>query len=304
MRERQPNRGSAEVRTTGVPHDAELAALSPRHREALEKLEAGYALACSNEGFRQYLQVVSHLYAYSPRNVMLIFAQMPDATMVNAYDRWQESGRQVRRGSTGIKIFYPQFKVHRVDNEQTGEEEVFRQLTGFGIGNVFDVADTDGPPIEIPKAPQERFDTTEAARDVDRAVASFLIGEGLRLEQTSLTGKRGYFDPEEREIALNAELPDDDGRAKTLVHEAAHYLAGDKGGWKGRDLREFVAEGSAYAALLSRGVDTGAYSIPYLQWFTREPGMMAVAMPQIAIVTKKLIAIMDNERPEEVGEWV
>lgn len=284
--------------------EAELAALSPRHREALAKLEAGYEMACSNEGFRQYLRVVSHLYAYSPRNVVLIFAQMPDATMVNSYDRWQESGRQVRRGSTGIKIFYPQFKVHRVDDEQAGEEEVVRRLTGFGIGNVFDVSDTDGPPIEIPRAPQERFDTTEEARQVDRAVSSFLIGEGLRLEQKSMTGKRGYFDPEEREIALNAELPDDDGRAKTLVHEAAHYLAGDKGGWKGRDLREFVAEGSAYAALLSRGVDTGAYSIPYLQWFTREPDMMAIAMPQIAIVTQKLIAVMDGERPEAMGEWL
>ena len=134
-------------------------------------------------------------------------------------------------------------------------------------------------------------------------IASFLIGEGLRLEQKAMTGKRGYFDPEEQEIALNAELPDDDGRAKTLVHEAAHYLAGDKGGWKGRDLREFVAEGSAYAALLSRGVDTGAYSIPYLQWFTRETGIMAIAMPKIANVTKKLIAIMDNERVEAMGGW-
>jgi hypothetical protein len=303
MRERQPNRVIPAAHASDASHEAELAALSPRHREALAKLEAGYEMACSKEGFRQYLAVVSRLYSYSPRNVMLIFAQMPTATVVNAYERWQEAGRQVRKGEQGLRIFYPQFRVYDVENDATGEVEKHKLLTGFGIGSVFDVSQTDGPPIAPPPAPEERFASTEEARLVDRAVSSFLIGEGLRLEQKGMDGKRGYFDPEEREIALNAGLPDDDGRAKTLVHEAAHYLAGDKGGFKGRDLGEFVAEGSAYAALLSRGVDTARYSIPYLQWFTREPGMMVVAMPQIAIVTKKLIAIMDNERVEDMGEW-
>ena len=51
-------------------------------------------------------------------------------------------------------------------------------------------------------------------------------------------------------------------------------------------------------------MDTSEYSLPYLQWWTRQPDMMRLAMPQIALVTKKLIAIMDGERPEEVGEWL
>jgi hypothetical protein len=308
MREGHPKRPFADALApapAGVAaSDAELTALPPRHREALAKLEQGYEMACSTEGFRQYLRVVSHLYAYSPRNVVLIFAQMPEATMVTSYDRWRAAGRQVRKGEQGLRIFYPQFRLCDVENDATGEIEKHKLLTGFGIGSVFDVSQTDGPPIAPPPLPEDHFATTEEARLVDRTIASFLIGEGLRLEQKGMNGKRGYFDPDEREIALNAELPDDDGKAKTLVHEAAHYLAGDKGGWKGRDLREFVAEGSAYAALLSRGVDTGTYSIPYLQWFTREPDMMATAMPRIAIVTRKLIAVMDGEKPEEMGEWL
>ena len=238
---------------------------------------------------------------------MLIFAQDPDATAVNAYDRWQQAGRQVRQGEIGIRIFYPRFRSVTDEDEideTTGQPKRQQVLTDFGIGSVFDIRQTDGPPIEIPRAPQERFDTTEEARQVDRAVSAFLIGEGLRLEQKRLPGTRGYYDPARREIAVNAELPDDDGRAKTLVHEAAHHLAGDTASWEGRTLREFIAEGSAYAALLSRGVDTGAYSIPYLQWWTREPGMMQIAMPRIAAVTKTLIAVMDGERPEEMGEWV
>lgn len=41
--------------------DAELATLSPRHREALETLEHGYKMACPNEGFTAYLHVLAHL---------------------------------------------------------------------------------------------------------------------------------------------------------------------------------------------------------------------------------------------------
>ena len=304
MRERQPNGVIAAAPASDASYEAELAALSPRHREALEKLEAGYALACSNEGFQQYLQVVSHLYSYSPRNVMLIFAQMPEATMVNAYERWQAAGRQVRKGERGLKIFFPMVRVLEIENESTGEPEPRRVLTGFGIGNVFDVSQTDGPPLEPPQPPEERFGTTAVAKELDRRLATFLIGEGLRVETKPLPKVRGYLDPEKREVALNAELADDDGKAKTLAHETAHYLAGDTAGWEGRPLREFVAEGSAYAALLAMGVDTSGYSLDYIKWWTREPGMVKTAMPEIALVTKKLIAIMEGERPEAMGDWL
>ena len=113
MRERALNQAIPAAHPNGALLDAELGALSPRHREALAQLEAGYALACSNEGFQQYLQVVSHLYSYSPRNVMLIFAQMPTATMVNAYERWQDTGRQVKKGERGLKIFLPDVSLLR-----------------------------------------------------------------------------------------------------------------------------------------------------------------------------------------------
>lgn len=284
--------------------DAELANFSPRHREALEKLEHGYEMACSNEGFRQYLQVVSHLYAYSPRNVMLIFAQMPDATMINSYERWRAAGRQVKKGERGLKIFYPRHRVVTRENEATGEEEPRTMLTGFGIGHVFDVSQTDGPPIAPPTPPAERFGTSDVAGELTNRLATFLIGEGLRVEQKPLAKIRGYFDPEKREIALNDALSRDDGWLKTLGHETAHYLAGDTAGWEGRPLREFIAEASTYAALLAAGVDTSAYSLDYIKWWTREPGMVKTAMPEIAVVTKKLIAIMEGERPEAMGDWL
>ena len=130
-----------------------------------------------------------------------------------------------------------------VENETTGEVgAAARSCTSFGIGNVFDVSQTDGPPIAPPQPPEERFGTTAVARELDRRLATFLIGEGLRVETKPIPKVRGYLDPAKREVALNAELADDDGKTKTLAHETAHYLAGDTAGWEGRPLREFIAE--------------------------------------------------------------
>lgn len=307
MQEGQPKRQITEALApspAGVSlSDVELATLSPRHREALEKLEHGYELACSNEGFTAYLHVLAHLYAYSPRNIMLVFAQMPEATAVNSYERWKAAGRQVKKGERGLKVFYPRHRVVTRKDEGGGEER--RQvLIGFGVGNVFDVSQTDGPAIEPPPPPEARFATFDVAGKLTNRLASFLIGKGVRVEQKPLTNVRGYFDPVKREIALNDALPRDDGWLKTLGHETAHFLAGDTAGWEGRPLREFIAEAATYAALLAEGVDTSAYSLDYIKWWTREPGMVKVAMPEIALVTKQLITIMEGERPEAMGEWL
>ena len=196
------------------------------------------------------------------------------------------------------------FRFFEVENETTGEPEKRKALVSFGIGHVWDVSQTSGPPIEPPTPPEERFGTSDVTGLLTDRLACFLIGEGLRVEQKPLPKIRGYFDPEQQEIALNDALPRDDGWLKTLGHETAHYLAGDTAGWEGRPLREFIAESGIYAALLANGVDTSGYSLDYIKWWTREPGMVRIAMPQIAIVTKKLITIMDNERVEAMGEWV
>ena len=103
-------------------------------------------------------------------------------------------------------------------------------------------------------------------------------------------------------MAISSTLPSDDGVLKTLAHEASHYLAGDVGGWEGRPLREFIAEGSAYAAPLAQGIDTSAYSLDYIKFWTRERDMVKAAMPEIAKVTRQLIAVLEGERAEQMGE--
>lgn len=281
----------------------------------LATLERGVAAALTEEGFAAWLRMLSRFHRYSLANTVLIMAQRPDATLVNSYRRWRQLGRQVRRGETGIKVFYPRKRrlaVETVDKAAAEEEEDAPVvLTGFGVGSVFDITQTDGPPLPAPPRPSAAFATTEAAREVDTRLSLWLLGQGFILERKPTTvgfgpGPRGYFHPPRR-IVLADCLPDDDGTAKTLVHEAAHFVAkhhelGEP--WEHKPRKELEAEGSAYATLLSFGVDTAAYSIPYLQTWGKTPEAMRAAMPVIAATTRTLIAAIAGERPGGESEWL
>lgn len=68
--------------------------------------------------YARWFQAVSRFHRYSPTNTLWILAQRPDATRVASYRTWQQVGRQVRRGETGIMVFHP--KPYWVD-PATGE---------------------------------------------------------------------------------------------------------------------------------------------------------------------------------------
>ncbi len=278
---------------------------NPRHAEALQKLERGYEMATSEDGFRSYLKVIANLWQYSPRNMMMIFSQNPEASLVNSYDRWKNSGRQVKKGERGMQIFYPQHRFMEDENPHTGLPEKRKMLTGFGVGNVWDVAQTDGPPIVRPE-PSDAFGTTDIAGEIDKRVSLFAIGEGLHLEKRKLPDNvRGYYSPMGSQIVLNESLPNDDGKLKTLMHETAHWKAGHgTTGHQGRDLSELVAEGSAFATLDYFGINTSMYSFDYLASWTRTPDVMKLAMPQIGQITKQLIGAINGEKIKEAEQWL
>ena len=64
-------------------------------------------------------------YQMGFENASLLYAQRPDATMVETYDKWREKGRYVRRGSKGIAI---------IDSSH------YRPY----VDHVFDISDTNG----------------------------------------------------------------------------------------------------------------------------------------------------------------
>jgi len=145
-RHKQERRHGAE----NVPGPAD------RQRAILDRLEAAVGAIHDSESFRRYLDAQARFHRYSWSNVAPILSQRPDATQVAGYRTWQSLGRQVRRGESAIKIIVPMSIRQREKNDrphdqhQDAEEPVRLR---FGIGNVFDIDQTEGdalPDVHVP----------------------------------------------------------------------------------------------------------------------------------------------------------
>ena len=59
----------------------------------------------SAENWKNFLRITGRIYRYEFDNILMVYAQRPNATLVGDYDSWKKVGRYVKRGSRGIAIF-------------------------------------------------------------------------------------------------------------------------------------------------------------------------------------------------------
>jgi len=239
-----------------------------KQRQVLDILQRGVEGILTSEGYQAYLQTMAKFHHYSFANTLLIHAQNPEATHVAGFRTWQAMNRQVRRGETSIKIFVP-FK-RKVTDEATGEEDY--RLTGFGVGSVFDLVQTDGEPLPEPPRVVESTEVNDISREVNKRLSCFLIAEGLVLESKPFLGTaRAFWNPGKRQIVIRQDHDVDPlnvQKTKTLAHEAAHFLAEHNSAGDRQDY-EVVAESSAYVALSHFGLDTANYTFGYVATWGR-----------------------------------
>ncbi|WP_234973070.1 ArdC-like ssDNA-binding domain-containing protein [Paenibacillus vortex] len=74
-------------------YEAKMAQVQKQVDQAIERI-------FSKAEFQRYLEVASKFPKYSLNNVVMIYAQKPEATMVQGYNAWKEMGRQVQKGET------------------------------------------------------------------------------------------------------------------------------------------------------------------------------------------------------------
>lgn len=79
----------------------------------------------SADKWKSILRLAGNLYRYEFDNILLIYAQRPQATLVADYDTWKKVDRYVMRGSKGIAIFPS-------------------RALGSNLRYVFDIKDTGG----------------------------------------------------------------------------------------------------------------------------------------------------------------
>ncbi len=242
-----------------------------RLREARESFAGALEQLRSEESFRGWLEAQRRLYRYSPRNILWILFQNPDATYVASYKRWKEDlGYQVRRGEESLKIWVrSSHKVTETDPETGEEVEVRRPF--YLVGGVFDRSQVDPIPGEAkPLAPPP-----PAAISGDShawaipGLESYAAELGFEVRRMALPeGKDGFCDYDQRLIGVEESLAPN-GQVRVLSHEDAHALGIDYETF-GRRRAEAIVDCAAHIVCARIGLDVSAATVPYVAAWAKE----------------------------------
>jgi hypothetical protein len=241
--------------------------------------------------WHQLLDTSATLWRYSGGNVALLVAQREELglqppTLVAGYREWERHGRLVLRGEHALWVLAPRTAPKNSDPSEAAGNDTLgvrgvdepgdvpradRKIVGWRGQAVFDVSQTEGEPIYVPRA-------GVGMADVPAGLWKSLVHAAERRRFTvDVTGSQrsmasGFTDFVDRRIQVGAWLGPEDAAA-VLAHELGHaYLHGpdDKVGalyggmLQHRGLAEVEAESVAYTVLRAHGIDRGPQSSNYL----------------------------------------
>ena len=274
-----------------MPQDVSAPSAPPRPKPnlALERLATGVRELLGSRAWQDALKFKARFHHYSFNNALLIYLQRPDATLVAGYKRWQELGRQVRKGETSIAILAP--IICRLRDEESGE--AVQRAVGFRSARVFDVSQTDGDLVPEPPQPVLLEGDSEAIRAALKGAEALAASKGFPVSYQDLRGGAlGSFSVTKRLIKLRGDLPPLQ-TLKTLVHELAHGLMhADPKADEKRHLVELEAESCAFLVLHELGLDTSRYTFPYLANWAEHPDELLTAGEKAALVAEHVLSAL------------
>ncbi|MGE3796034.1 MAG: ArdC-like ssDNA-binding domain-containing protein [Dehalococcoidia bacterium] len=293
---------------------ADDAAREQRRRDQLtdihERLTTAVADLTSSDAWQHMLRIAAHMPTYSLNNILLVAVQRPEATAVAGYRAWRAAGRQVRKGEKGIAILAPCIykpdeaqvePVHRTTAEVEPGVGAPRMLRGFRVVHVFDLSQTDGP--DLPDDPH--LLTGPAPDDLWERLAELVRDDGFALERGECHGANGYTDYRNRLVRVRDDV-DPAQAVKTLAHELGHIRADHENRFadeyrtstRCRGQAEVEAESIAHLVTSAAGLDTFAYSVPYIAgWSGNEPGALRAAAARVLDVAEGISEQLGCDRP-------
>lgn len=287
--------------------------------EMIQRIDEGVNAVFESEKYKEYLKFASKFTDYSARNTMLINLQRPDATLVAAYGKWKQLGRQVEKGETGISILAPvTYKTNNIleierpavdefgnplynDDGTEKTETVEKPLTGLAFKKVyvFDVSQTSGK--EIPDPFNELTGEIDASRK-EAVFAALKKITGAEFEFKDIQGgAKGYYSAAKNLIVIKTGMSDAQ-TLKTAFHETAHNLLHDPKkkivtAKSPRNEKEVQAESVAFMVAEKFGLDTSEYSFPYIASWSegRQLEQLKNSLQEIQAAAKKISDEIESE---------
>lgn len=280
-------RGGAGAATSGrLTPEERITALTAGLHDALEEAVSGPGK------WQELLDASATLWRYSGGNVALLMSQMaqrgdPPPSLVAGFKEWERHGCNVLKGEHALWVIAPRTarttSVTMADGTRqripagqqpphgSVEEGQSTTVVGWRGQSVFDVSQTEGQPLLVPRSGlNTNAVPTELWDSLVRAAA--MKGFKTAISQRQLSLASGFTDFETGQIQVGAWLGSED-RVAVLTHELGHvYLHGPKddvgklygSGSEHRGLAEVEAESVAYTVLRAHGIDRRQQSASYL----------------------------------------
>jgi len=291
----------------------------------------------SNESdIKKFLDNLVNFNNYSFNNQLLIWLQDPTAQYVASKTTFNKMGYKVNKDDfDGIKVYMPQFySIAKITDKDgsisykpyfalTSEEKniykdksddriVFhkQKLSGFGLGNVFSVTDTDMPIESIEEELNPVLEDPNADGVTDTFIKA-IYKDGFKVKYDDIQdGSKGYCDFNSNTLVIRKGLGNL-MRLKVIVHEYAHGLAhqhlkGNNKEYKDhRNQYETEAESIAYVVSKYLGLDTSGYSMNYLYSWSKEKDFQEIddSLKTIVNFSKRIINNYKKMYDENLGLW-
>ncbi|MDP9460199.1 MAG: ArdC-like ssDNA-binding domain-containing protein, partial [Actinomycetota bacterium] len=261
------------------------------------------------------LDAAAKFHTYSLNNQLLITLQAAqlaiNPTRVAGFTTWKTLGRNVVKGSTGLAVLAPcTYTAKDSGSDPTaptaapatgiagqpagGDAERpagGRVLRGFRVAYLFDVSQTKGDPL--PDVVPELL-CGDAPAALWQAIATQLAAHGYTLTREHCGPANGLTDPTAR-VQVRPDVADAQA-VETLAHELAHIECGHTtDGYDYRVCRgqaEAEAESVAYIITAWAGLDSAAYTVPYVAGWSA--GDIDVARAAATTVTAAARRILDH----------
>lgn len=265
------------------------------------------AIANLNTGaqWQDWLHFTNQFHHYSLQNQLLIRMQRPDATFVGGLKNvWNKKfNRSLVAGSKAIWIRAPQ--IVKKNNDDGITEEV---LVGWLNVPVYDVADTNGPPIpQRPEVPYTR-ETGVAPPEMPTELEKQIASHGYTVEHVELPegGPEGYTQDKPTKKVVVGTRYSDAHQAMVLAHELAHiqmghmerhhdYHSGPDGQ---RPTMEVEAESVAYVIGRHYGLNPGGSAFAYIDgWAHGDKEKVRQTAERVNKACKTIIGALPQAAP-------
>ena len=238
--------------------------------------------------YQKFLKFQSKINSYSFMNIVKIFSQFPDASMVYGKNDWEKKGRTVIDNATEIKITAPIPKAYTKKIKEIVDYNNYIDVV------VYDISETVGEPIPL--------EDKEISGE-DR----FLFFEKLKafskwpIIEEEMTGTRkGYFSPKNKLIALRKDLNMNE-KISVLLHELSHGLYDDFNYKTDRNLSEVFVESIAFIVADYFGLDTSVCSFNYItKWAEGDPIIVIDLGSKIQKCAKQFISKIEKFEMQEL----